>query len=1140
MKGNRTFKKLVWLFGAMVAVFATVFVMGKFDGERADAAVELNQNNTVSFIDNVKIRVSHKDSTSEELRDDDSYTLKDGDKLSIEYDFSFPDDEDINPGDTYTVYVPKAFKAYNDCDGKLRNEDGTEFGTWKLSGTFDNDHNGYPLVMTFNDNIGTIQGRKGTIHLESSLDIESFSEENRQEIKIPLKDSTTYTIEIKQHTDEKFGDVTKNGWFLGNDWQPTRAHWVIDFNKGLNDIDDPVLKDSLYHADSQYSEHKIDYSSFNVYSVRLDSYGRVIEKSKEKVNPEEYEIVKSSDGMSYELHFKHKITGAYRIEYETDITNDSGDRETTKVGNKVSSYDGDKHLADASKELWAHWWSRGSTIVKKGVQKDGSRVDWTVYYNLVGHKFGDSTLLLDSLYSGTFDRNSFEIHEASSVDGNPFNQSENNIKVGRKLSESEYSISYSSKADREVAAIKIGNSNGKGYVISYRSNLPDGLSQGTQIRNHVEDGHDNEGEGSIWYDKVKEHVYKSHTNVTKDTIDWSVRFYEAASDNTFKTFKNLTLTDHFYTSHGSQLNLKGGLNAVKVYRSSGPGDWNANILVDSSEYTIKEDNKSGEGGYKGFKITFKGEAPAALYEVKYQTTRDSSQESGNWAQFGDEQTSDSVPADGGSSENIGISKSNSGVNRKDGLLYWKVEVNAEKLPMSNYMVKDTITGDQELVESTIKVKDVTENKDVTSQVRREIQETTSTYNQDGKSHTAPAKLLVIHLPDTDHQYEISYGVKLGPVGYNSDRNHYTDYADLYQGNDKKGSATNDYWHWKSRLEKDGAVDKNDNSLVNWTIDVNKAYITYPNGAIKDTLDGKQIFIEGSIEVYRYEGSDQWNDKLSSKPLPKSAYNVKIVPYTTSDGRVTQQMIITFNDDQTNNPGEKANYVSRPYRIKYQTKILTSGKDRVSNTASIEGLDNRVVYTKVDKDKEVTHTSGDATITGYNVDFDILKRDAVDKQVMRDVHFDLYRLADGKWIPYIQDVSTGSNGRISYKGLLTGRYKLVETRTQSGYTKLDTPVYFILSKKNMSDVKDKESSITLTDADGNKIEDSAYASIIAMNPKKNKPTTIQILNCPVGGMLPQTGGPGRLLFEALGSLLIVVACVLTEVLIWRRIRSSKGV
>lgn len=707
MERNKIFKKLLCILGAVATVFAIVFAMGKFDGEKANAAVELNQNNTVSFIDSVKIMVSHKDSTSEELKNNDVYILRDGDKISIDYNFSFPDNADINPGDTYTIYVPRAFKAYNSCDGKLKNENGTEFGTWQMSGTFDNEYNGYPLVMTFNDNIKKIQGRKGTAHLESSLDIESFSEENRQEIKIPLKDSTTYNVEIKQHTDEKFGDVTKNGWFLGNDWQPKRAHWTIDFNKGLNDIENPVLKDNLYHADSQYSEHKIDYGSFNVYSVRLDSYGRVIEKSKEKVNPQEYEIVKSADGMSYELHFKHKIKGAYRVEYETNITNDSGNRETTKVGNKVSSYDGDKHLADASKELWAHWWDRGSTIVKKGVQKDSNRVDWTIYYNLVGHKFGDSTILLDSLYRGTFDKNSFEIYEASSIDGNPFNQNENNIKIGRKLSSSEYSIAYATKYDREVATIKIKNSDGKGYVIRYRSILPDGLPQGTQIKNRVKDGHDNEGEGSIWYDQVKEHVSKSHTNVTQNKIDWSVKFYEATSDNSFKTFKNLTLTDHFYTNRGNQLSLVGGLNAVKVYRSSGPGDWNTNILVDPGKYTIKEDNRSGEGGYKGFKITFKGETPAALYEVKYQTTRDSSQESGNWAQFGDEQTSDSVPADGGISKNVGISKSNTGVHRTDGLLHWQVYVNADKLPMSNYMVKDTITGDQTLIESTIKVKDLT-------------------------------------------------------------------------------------------------------------------------------------------------------------------------------------------------------------------------------------------------------------------------------------------------------------------------------------------------------------------------------------------------------------------------------------------------
>ena len=117
MERNKTFKKLLWLLGAVATVFAIVFAMGKFDGEKANAAVELNQNNTVSFIDSLKIMASHKDSTSEKLKNNDVYILRDGDKISVDYNFSFPDNAGINPGDTYTIYVPRAFKAYNSCDG---------------------------------------------------------------------------------------------------------------------------------------------------------------------------------------------------------------------------------------------------------------------------------------------------------------------------------------------------------------------------------------------------------------------------------------------------------------------------------------------------------------------------------------------------------------------------------------------------------------------------------------------------------------------------------------------------------------------------------------------------------------------------------------------------------------------------------------------------------------------------------------------------------------------------------------------------------------------------------------------------------------------------------------------------------------
>lgn len=50
MEGNKIFKKLLWLLGAVATVFAIVFAMGKFDGEKANAAVELNQNNTIPSV----------------------------------------------------------------------------------------------------------------------------------------------------------------------------------------------------------------------------------------------------------------------------------------------------------------------------------------------------------------------------------------------------------------------------------------------------------------------------------------------------------------------------------------------------------------------------------------------------------------------------------------------------------------------------------------------------------------------------------------------------------------------------------------------------------------------------------------------------------------------------------------------------------------------------------------------------------------------------------------------------------------------------------------------------------------------------------------------------------------------------------
>ncbi|SEM32568.1 Cna protein B-type domain-containing protein [Ligilactobacillus sp. WC1T17] len=160
-------------------------------------------------------------------------------------------------------------------------------------------------------------------------------------------------------------------------------------------------------------------------------------------------------------------------------------------------------------------------------------------------------------------------------------------------------------------------------------------------------------------------------------------------------------------------------------------------------------------------------------------------------------------------------------------------------------------------------------------------------------------------------------------------------------------------------------------------------------------------------------------------------------------------------------------------------------------------------------------------------------------VLSDVHFDLYRLVDGKWIAYAKNLATGSNGRISYRGMFTGRYKLVETKAKEGY---DTakPIYFTLGKKDINDDSSKEATITLTDEDGIAVTKLQNVSVKEAVAKKNKPVTLQVLDYPHAGILPHTGGSGTLIFKVIGTVVILAACIGLEIEIFLRLKHSKEV
>lgn len=123
----------------------------------------------------------------------------------------------------------------------------------------------------------------------------------------------------------------------------------------------------------------------------------------------------------------------------------------------------------------------------------------------------------------------------------------------------------------------------------------------------------------------------------------------------------------------------------------------------------------------------------------------------------------------------------------------------------------------------------------------------------------------------------------------------------------------------------------------------------------------------------------------------------------------------------------------------------------------------------------------------------------------------------KWIK-IETLKTGDGGYVSAKGLPSGTYKLVETKTADGYNLLSKPVDAKLNltyseawtAKTTYDDKGNQTKSTITTPTYTR--DSAPVA----DPSKE---TVEIINRK-GFTLPVTGGFGTLLFSGIGLLLVL--------------------
>ena len=304
-----------------------------------------------------------------------------------------------------------------------------------------------------------------------------------------------------------------------------------------------------------------------------------------------------------------------------------------------------------------------------------------------------------------------------------------------------------------------------------------------------------------------------------------------------------------------------------------------------------------------------------------------------------------------------------------------------------------------------------------------------------------------------------------------------------------------------------------------------------------TVKAQLIQNKGSVKI---SGK---NNAGGDVTLAKSAYTITVAPDANNS-----VMTVAFTPSALT--GVAGGEITIAYTATVQSGALVAGDGNV-NTAKIvySRKTNLTDETGGNKPYEITD-KGVVYTFGLNI-HKTAKGGTKDGAGLKDVTFDLYKKVDTEtlngnskypfcgqeyaaisgddavklglttnsaenWIK-VKTLTTGENGYVSAKGLPSGTYKLVETKTVNGYNLLSKPVD---AKLNLTYAA-AWSTTTTYDANGNQTKSTITTPTYKRDGADvtDPSAEIEIVNR-AGFTLPVTGGFGTLLFSGIGVLLVL--------------------
>lgn len=290
--------------------------------------------------------------------------------------------------------------------------------------------------------------------------------------------------------------------------------------------------------------------------------------------------------------------------------------------------------------------------------------------------------------------------------------------------------------------------------------------------------------------------------------------------------------------------------------------------------------------------------------------------------------------------------------------------------------------------------------------------------------------------------------------------------------------------------------------------------------LQDTLSDGLTLDQDSVEV-----------KVNDTAADAGNYTVKFGAGTVGDPSMT----VHFGTSSD----EGATYDAKAYFTGKAGQKITVTYTATVNENAIVNADDELNSAKVEystsPDGESTGESEDVQTHQYTFGFDLTKVDGTDgRTVLPGATFQLkstdgaeviklvktesgaYRPAtqaeaavsgDGK--AWVEEVTTGDDGKLVFVGLAEGEYQLVETKAPDGYNELGAPKYIKIAAAYNTDGTLQYWTVSIFDQTGQELTPSegnnGQHSITVENNK--------------GTLLPGTGGMGTVIFTVVGVAVI---------------------